>query len=159
MSTFDITASDIQKKIELSQLIVVENILHLLLCERKCITDLKLDILPGLVDMKKKQYFLLKKLFNSSDQDNFTGTIQRIRITDIEVKNSDYLSDGKLSLKTGLQLIKSMNAANARLYKSTLGFIIKCRKLLINKSNKDVTYTKKGSYSKVSGYLRINRKA
>jgi len=150
---------DPHEKVKVCQLITLENILHLLLCERKCITELKLDLLPGIVDLKKKQFLLFQKICTIRNIDEITENIQKIRITDIEVSNSDHVSDGKLSLKEGIKLAIDMNAANARLYSSVLSFAAKCRKLLWKNVNSGATYTNKGTFQKVSGSLRVNLKA
>jgi len=158
MMVLDVRDSADSNKIRFCQVIILENILHLLLCERKCITDLKLDILPGIVDLKRKQYALLDKLFISKI-DEVANTVQRIKITDIDVPESAHITTGKITIKQGVKLALDMNAANARLYQSVLSFAAKCRKLLWKNVNSGATYTKKGTYQSLSGSLRVNLKA
>lgn len=150
---------DSHEKVKVCQLITLENILHLLLCERKCITDVKLDLLPGIVDLKKKQFLLFHKICTIQDINEIAKVVQKIRVTDIEVKNSDHVTSGQLSIKEGIKLAVEMNAANARLYSSVLSFATKCRNLLWKNVNSGATYTKKGTFQKVSGSLRVNLKA
>lgn len=150
---------DSHEKIRDAGMITLENILHLLLCERKCITDLKLDLLPGIVDLKKNQFMLFHKITTITDINEIRETVQKIRITDLGVDNSDLVSAGKLSLKEGIKLASEMNAANTRLYSSVLSFTAKCRKLLWKNVDSGATYTNKGTFQKVSGSLRVNLKA
>ena len=150
---------DSHEKTRVCQLITLENILHLLLCERKCITEVKLDLLPGIVDLKKKQFLLFHKICTIQNIDEIAEKVQKIRITDLEVKNSDHISCDKLKIKEGIKLAIEMNAANARLYSSVLSFAAKCRNLLWKNVNAGATYTNKGTFQKVSGSLRVNLKA